>query len=184
MYPVFLLEQLRARGFLVEEHFWDSPLRELQDGDIDVLYMTGHREFTLSKDERRALRLFLESGGTLVATACCSDARFDRAFRKQLMRTLPRSELRRLPQHSPLYAEPDRIDAVLLRTAYRGGENRTVRPELEVMALDDRVAVIYSCADLACAWTGQRDRHAMLCRGVATVDALRIGVNIFCFADK
>ncbi|MEK7487128.1 MAG: DUF4159 domain-containing protein, partial [Planctomycetota bacterium] len=95
-----------AKGFLSGDPTYrvvtlQLPLEELLEAP--VLFINGHHRFSLSPEEREKLRLFLESGGTLYAEACCSEHEFDQSFRKEMSFIYPNRNLQPLPQEHPVY---------------------------------------------------------------------------------
>ena len=64
------------------------------------LFMTGHGNISFSDDEVNRLRQFLETGGFLYAD---DDYGMDVAFRREMARVFPNSQLVELPFDHPIY---------------------------------------------------------------------------------
>jgi hypothetical protein len=145
------------------------------------LYMTGHQDFTLSSAERNGLREYLARGGLLLGEACCGRAGFDRAFRRELARSLGGAGLERIPPAHILFQVPNRIERVQPRAALARdlGQSGGIPPELYGISIEGRLGVIYSPHGLACGW---ELAPCPYCRGVLPEDALRLGVNILSYA--
>jgi len=134
----------------------------------------------LSEAERAALRRHLQYGGfVLVDSADGSDGSgFDASIRRELARVLPAAPLQPVPR-----------DHVLHKTFYlldRQGGRVLVKPWMEAMALDGRLAVLYSQNDLAGAWArseyGEWEFPCSPGGEPQRETAIRIGVNVAMYA--
>ena len=144
-----------------------------------VLYMSGLRDFKLSKPQSARLRTYLESGGVLIADAAAGRAAFDAAFRREIKKVLPKSPLKRLPLSSPIYQEPYKVRAVDYTALVKAQEPSLNAPTLEGITIDGQLAVIYSPLSMANGWEQLGFAYN---RGYGDADALRLGVNIFTYA--
>ena len=144
-----------------------------------VLYMTGLRDFTLTKEQVAQLRTYLSSGGVLVADSAAGNKAFDVAFRREIAKVLPKNELKALPMDSPLYQMPFGIKAVDYSDMVKAQERGLNAPTLMGVTVDGQLAVIYSSFSLSNGWEQLGFAYN---RGYADADALRIGVNIFSYA--
>lgn len=145
------------------------------------LYWTGTREFPpLPQADLERLRLYLESGGTLLVDDALSSpgVGFDKAFQREFGRLFPGKALERLPQDHTVFLSYYLIDRIGGRTANR--------PYLSGHNLGERTALIYSGNDLGGAWARDRDG-----RWVNPTDpggelqreqAFRLGINIVLYA--
>jgi hypothetical protein len=144
-----------------------------------LLYMTGHHAFRWEAEEVACLQRYLRAGGLLLADACCGRLAFDAAFRSQIAQVLPGAKLEKLPADHPLYHCHYEIG----RVAYtpRVGEDFGARhaPELEGIALDGRLAVIYSRFDLGNGWEQYPHPYSY---GLADESALQLGTNVIVYA--
>lgn len=159
------------------------------------LYMHGRRAFT-SGDEPGAdiptshlinLRRHLESGGLLLADACCGSKAFDQSFRAMMQKMFPDRKLEPIPLDDPLFSEQigKRIETLLCRTE-PGKPYVSVQPRLEGIRLNpndprSRWIVIYSPYDIGCAL----EKHAAGdCVGYKHESALDLAAQVVLYALK
>ncbi|OGV62044.1 MAG: hypothetical protein A3K19_27525 [Lentisphaerae bacterium RIFOXYB12_FULL_65_16] len=163
--------------FAREEVALDSP----RLFEVPFVYMTGHEEFELTAAERSNLRQFLQRGGVLLAEACCGREAFDRSFRQEMAKVLNGQKLERLPETHPLYAFPNQVKSVQPRPALARKLNADGRlaPVLYGATMEGNLNVIYSPQGLCCGWELAQCPY---CAGVASQDALALGVNILSYA--
>lgn len=155
-------------GYLRENAKLDVSLKELppmspQDEELfkfKFLYMHGKKEFDIEADGIENLKANLQSGGLLLADACCGSGPFDKSFRKFVEKAFPDSTLQEIPLDDPLYSEKlngRKIDIVERREKAgdaKGGNDtgfERLPPKLEGIKIDGRWVVIYSAYDIGCA---------------------------------
>lgn len=143
------------------------------------LYMTGHDGFALTREEVEGLRGFLESGGVLLADACCGSLEFDAAFRSAMKLALPEAELARLAKDHPVFTSHSRVERVAYTERVLANFPGLEEPYLEGIEIDGSTRVLYSRFDLGCGWEGEDHPWAS---GVRREDALRIGINAVVYA--
>src|SRR5262249_5038022 len=105
------------------------------------------------------LRFTLESGGLLLADACCGADEFDASFHRLVEALLWKDhKLEPIPPHDELFSKElngEAITTVLCRRRGADGkvsaEFKEVKPELQGIKIDGRWAVVYSRYDLGCA---------------------------------
>jgi len=145
-----------------------------------VLYMTGHYDFVLSDAEVTGLRNYLRNGGMLVANACCGRKAFDRAFRRELGKVLPKGvELGLIGLDHPVYSSRTPIQRVSYTDMLRARQPDLEVPSLEGVSLSGQLAVIYSRYGLGTEWDGQQRPYAL---AYQTEDARRLGMNVLIYA--
>lgn len=144
-----------------------------------ILYMTGHRDFTLSEAEVKRLRAYLTSGGMLLADACCGRRGFDVAFRREIQRALPGKRLELLAADHPLYSSRFKVRAVRYSDLVRQKAPDLTAATLEGITYNGQLAVIYSKFGLGSVWDEYERPYA---RSYAPADALRLGVNVLVYA--
>jgi hypothetical protein len=121
------------------------------------LYMHGRRQFSFPDASIKNLRADLNTGGLLLADACCGSPEFDRAFRAMAKKLYPDAKLELIPENDPLYSAElngAKIEKVKCRRPKQGGstlELQDMRPALEGIRVGKRWVVIYSKYDLGCA---------------------------------
>jgi len=65
--------------------------------------MTGEGAFTLSDDERKNLKLYLEKGGFLLASAGCSSKEWGDSFSQEIQSIFPERKLEEVPLSHPIF---------------------------------------------------------------------------------
>jgi len=153
-------------------------LRSVDAFKHPIIYMTGHREFTLGDNELTVLRSYIKNGGILLADACCGRKAFDRAFRREIQRVTG-AELREIPLDHPFYRSAEVISTVSYGDYHRALNGEMNRPRLEGINYDGVLAVIYSRDDLGNGWEGFEHPYSL---GYSQRDALRIGANAIVYA--
>ncbi|HEV8061783.1 MAG TPA: DUF4159 domain-containing protein, partial [Gemmataceae bacterium] len=127
--------------------------------DFKFLYMHGRADFRISPEGAKNLRTTLETGGTILADACCGKKAFDTAFRRLVEQVYPEGKLEAIPPNDPLFGKDvngTAITTVRCRTELasgngQSGEFRAMAPALEGLRIGNRWAIIYSKYDLGCA---------------------------------
>jgi hypothetical protein len=145
------------------------------------LYMTGDEEFEpFTEQEVANLRLFLNSGGTLLADDAASTPGqgFDKSFRQLVARLFPDKPLAALPADHAVFNSFYLLDQAYGRTL--------TSPNIEGISLANYTPLIYCQNDLGGAWArdnlgnweyevvpgGERQREM----------SFRLGVNIVIYA--
>lgn len=158
--------------------------RRLSDSrifDSPVLYMTGHENFQLSAAEVQNLRRYLLNGGMLFAEACCGRKAFDIAFRREIAKVLPETQLTTLPAGSALFSLPNKIQTVGITPALMAqmGNRSMIEPKVEVVDVKGHHSVIYSPYGLAGGWEMSQNPYGY---GYDETAALALGENILLYA--
>ena len=143
------------------------------------LYLTGHKEFRLTRDEIMKLKSYLRNGGLLLADACCGRTAFDRAFRREMKRVLPDKDLTPLPSNHPIYSSRHVISSARYTDMVRQAKPDLDRPSLEGIALGGVTCVVYSQYDMGCGWEQMVHPYS---KGYDGEDSLRIGTNALVYA--
>lgn len=159
----------------------DVPLDSPRLFNVPFLYLTGHQEFRLTEAERANLRQYLQRGGLLVAEACCGREAFDLGFRREMKAMFPQRELEALPSNHAIFLYPNKVTAVQPRPALARAlkKDGKIPPVLYGLNVEGNLGVIYSPHGLACGWELAQCPY---CRGLASPDALALGVNILTYA--
>lgn len=98
--------------------------------------MTGEGAFTLTEEERRNLKLYLEKGGFLLASAGCSSKEWGDSFVKEMEALFPERKLAELAPGHPVFRTVYEIKR--LDTSH-GGDAKLLG-----LTLDDKTVVVYS----------------------------------------
>jgi hypothetical protein len=157
--------------------------------EFPILFMHGREKLALSDAERTKLKTYLQRGGVLFADAICTSEAFAASFRQEVATMFPDQQLAKITAGDPVFtAKYGGFDlrTVTRREAAPAGEDgrakvavREVEPELEVLQLGDRYAVIFSRYDLSCAL----EKHETAgCYGYSSDSAARIGLNVLLYA--
>jgi hypothetical protein len=157
--------------------------------DRPVAFLHGRRDFQLTAKQRAALAIYLQRGGFLFGDAICASPQFAAAFRREITATLPDARFEPLPSDHPLLTREFRgydLSTVTLRDPQvRTGDDPLksrlvkIKPQLEVLELDGRMAVVFSPYDLSCALENQA---SLECKGYVREDAARIAANVILYA--
>jgi hypothetical protein len=144
--------------------------------DFKLLYMHGRGAFSFPDDQLTKLRFNLQTGGLLLADACCGSAAFDKAFRRFAGQLFPGHKLEQVLATDGLFGKELNGEALTGQNTRcrreRGGEMRPMAPFLEGFKLQGRWVLLYSKYDLGCAL----ERHQSSdCLGYDHQSALRIG---------
>jgi len=169
----------------------EPPLLEMTDENIynyHLLFLHGRHDFKLNSDERKALRLFVERGGMILADAICASPQFATAFRREMSAIWPSKQFETIPVDHAIFTEAyggADIRTVSRRESTRSGDGpieiktRQVAPELQGLKFDDRWGVIFSPFDISCAL---EKRESPQCKGYTREDAARIAINVILYS--
>jgi hypothetical protein len=167
---------------------------EVRAGDKDLpdfrfLYMHGRAEFSYAEGEIKKLRFNLNTGGLLLADACCGSKTFDAAFRKMIGEIFPGQKLEAIPLNDELFSKELNgvaITSVRCRREAANGDKaetefRNVAPALEGIKVNGRWAVIYSKYDIGCALEKHQSTD---CKGHDHASAVLLGKAAVLYAMK
>ncbi|MBN2583078.1 MAG: DUF4159 domain-containing protein [Planctomycetes bacterium] len=153
----------------------DSEVEEWLEAPI--LFISGHESPRLfDEKEKKKLRQFVESGGTILADNCCKSKEFDEGFRGLMKDLFPETELRELqPPHrvfqSHFKLKPVSTHPLLgLDIPARGyGQAAGGKPP------EPRTVVFYCPWTIGCVWNQnlKAEDH---------VRVFQVGINIFRYA--
>jgi hypothetical protein len=150
---------------------------------IPVLWISGSKAFQFGDAEVKALRRYVDEGGTIFAENCCDGPDFDASFRTLTERMFPESDgtevpknrLRVLPGNHAIFTAEETFDVTMLRATPFGIEH------------DSRTAVIYYPANLGCSWDLDRPgrKHEFPPKVEEKVRAFRsFGLNVMSYASQ
>lgn len=80
--------------------------------ETPFLFMNGHNDFTLKQADIDSLRLYFEHGGFLLASGCCTNPAFPKAWKREFNRVFPGEKLKRIPYSHPIYRSFYKIDKI------------------------------------------------------------------------
>jgi hypothetical protein len=184
-------------GYLKDNAKLDVNLKTegLPPSDPDLfkykfLYVHGKKAFDIDDNGVENLQATLQSGGLLLADACCGSEAFDKAFRAFALKLFPDSKLVEIPLDDPLYSEKlngRKIDLVERREKAGGAKEgndagfERLPPKLEGIKIDGRWVVIYSKYDIGCALENHKSTD---CLGHTPDSARRLAAAAVLYALK
>ena len=112
----FLSSMQQLTAIPTERRFKSVKLADDELFQFPFVVMTGESSFSLPAKERENLLKYLSSGGFLLASAGCSSADWDKAFRRELRRIFPDRELETIPPDHPVFHTVSDIDKLQLST--------------------------------------------------------------------
>jgi hypothetical protein len=157
-------------------HVHDEQKVALTDADLyetPFLFMNGHNDFVLSDIELQNLRTYLEHGGFLFTSGCCTNPAFPAAWRREMARLFPGQTVQRLAYDHPLYRAFYRIDRV--RSIHRNAE-----VYVEGLFFQDRLVAVLCEDGLCCAFSA--DNRCNIGRGISPEDGKKLALNIAVYA--
>ena len=166
------------------EHMLLSPA-DTKLLEYPIVFMHGRRAFRFSPRDRKAIATYLERGGFLFADSICASQSFSDSFRREFQAIVPGATFETLPADHELMGDTfsgGSVRQVTLRDPQARGDNEPVEaslrrtfPQLEVLKIDDRIAVVFSPFDISC---GLENQSSPECKGYIQQDAARIAINI------
>jgi hypothetical protein len=141
--------------------------------ETPFVFMNGHDDFVFSDAELASLRVYLNHGGFLFVSGCCTNPGFPKAWRREMARLFPGEATRHLPYEHPVYKAFYRIDRV--RSLH---QNRDV--QLEALFFQDRIVSVMCEDGLCCAFS--MDNRCNVGRGVSPEDGKRLALNLAVYA--
>lgn len=133
--------------------------------------ITGEGAFTLTDEERANLKLYLEKGGFLLASAGCSSKEWGDSFTHEIETIFPDRKLTEVPMDHPIFRtifEVDRLDMS------HGGVAK-----LQGLTIGGKIVLIYSPDGL----NDTASMHGCCCCGGNEIqDSQKVNANILAYA--
>jgi len=133
--------------------------------------ITGEGAFTLTEDERKNLKQYLEKGGFLLASAGCSSKEWGDSFAREIEALFPNHKLAEVPMAHPIFRtifEVNRLDMS------HGGEAK-----LYGLTLGGKIVLVYSPDGLNDTGT----MHGCCCCGGNEIkNSQKVNANILAYA--
>ncbi len=123
-----------------------------------LAFLSGTGAFQLTPAERAGLKAFVVGGGTLLVEAVGGDEAFASSAKEVLTQLYGPQALQPLPDDNPILARKDfpiPIERIGSTSAWQRRHGRQTQPRLSAVALDGRLAVFFSPADITAALLGQ-----------------------------
>jgi hypothetical protein len=168
----FLSALQRDTTIATERRFKSVKLASEELFQYPFVVMTGEEAFHFTTQERDNLKRYLTRGGFLLASAGCSSADWDRAFRHELKAVFGDECLASIPMTHPLFRTVREIKELQLT---HGGEAAT----LEGLAWNGKIVAVYSRHGL------NDTAHAegcCCCGGNEIGNSIDVNVNILAYA--
>ena len=135
-----LMEHLRQKGGLDVTLQTEPILLGDADNvaDFKFFYMHGRTDFRIGDDGIANLRANLQTGGLLLADACCGKKAFDRAFRAFIEKVFPDQKLERIPLTDDLFSKDLNGEAIKTVRCRVEGVGGAAEKEYKDVALSRR----------------------------------------------
>jgi hypothetical protein len=156
-----------------------KPLKEVSTDPAQnpVLYRSGYKPFTLTREQAGCLREYLLNGGTIIFNSLVGHPDFYQSALKAARDIFPDRPVSRLRMDHPLFHAYHEIGQVKYRERMVRDGMGDGLPHFDGVDLDNRTAILISRWDLALGW----DANAHESWGYADVDARRLGANLVCY---
>jgi hypothetical protein len=133
--------------------------------------MTGEGAFTLTDDERRNLKLYLEKGGFLLASAGCSSREWSDSFTHEMESLFPDRKLADVPMQHAIFRT---VFEVRQLDMSHGGEGK-----VQGLTLGGKIVVIFSSDGL----NDTATMHGCCCCGGNEIrNSQKVNANILAYA--
>ncbi|MCO6454573.1 MAG: DUF4159 domain-containing protein [Pirellulaceae bacterium] len=140
--------------------------------ETPFLFMNGHNDFTLTDEELANLRTYLQHGGFLFGSGCCTNPAFPKAWRREMQRLFSQP-VKRLEYGHPIY-----------ECFYKLGEIRSLHRNttvyVEGLYLEDRLVAVLCEDGLCCAFSA--DNTCNVGRGIRPEEGKKLALNIAVYA--
>jgi len=159
-------------------HPVDAESAELRD--FPLVFMTGHYDFQLSREQVENLADYLRRGGMILATAAAGLEPFDKAFRREIARVVPDGKLIKLPPSHPVFIGGwNPVDRVQYTPSAMRDDPTLAYPNFYGLFINDRLAVLYTPYDLMSGVNHESNAYA---KGLVNEDAMRVAINLVTYA--
>jgi hypothetical protein len=166
----FLSAVASESGISTARKFKAVKLAEKELFRFPFAVMTGEGAFTLTGDERKNLKAYLEKGGFLLASAGCSSKEWSDSFRREVEAIFPQRKLEDVPLTHPIF-----------RTVYDVPRLDTKHEDARLfgLTLGGKTVLIYSPDGLNDTGT----MHGCCCCGGNEIrNAQKLNANILAYA--
>lgn len=157
------------------------PLASSAVLDLPFSYLAGHRLVQFSRAERDIFERYVTNGGFVLVDDCNHDidGLFAKSFEAQMAAIFGAGALRKLPNDHELYRAFFTFPKGPPATAFElnGWGDDLVHDYLQAIAVNGRIAVLYSNKDYGCEWDYDFRNKRFLAE-----DNTKFGVNIVMYA--
>ena len=134
---------------------WTIKTTTLDSGaaikDVDAVYVSGTRAFTLDEPTRAAIKTYLDTGGRIFFEAAGGNDAFTASARAELTRWYGADAIKPLPADHALYGEKQKVS---YRTFRPGGLDAPGGPQLFAVDTGGRVVALLSGQDISAGLVG------------------------------
>lgn len=166
----FLTTAAQATKLKIQPRFSRLKLATDEVFQSPLCVFTGEGDFTLSDQERKNLKRYVMNGGFIIVSPGCSDADWNKAFRRELAAVFPAHPLNALTLEHPLFSMVHKITEI---KAYR------TEATLYGITVNDRLAILYSPEGLN---DVSNAKGCCCCGGSQIKDCAKINVNALVYA--
>lgn len=167
----FLIEAEKASKISTNRRFHAVKLGSTELFEYPLVIMTGEGSFTLTDQERKNLRTYIDRGGFLLASAGCSSSDWNQSFRAEMTRIFPDQRMTEIDMKHPVFHTVYDID----KLQAKHGEPKP----LEGITVSGRLGVLYSQDGLN---DTSHTQGCCCCGGNEITNAIQINVNILAYA--
>ncbi len=155
-----------------ERRFKSVKLADDELFKYPFVIMTGESSFYFTSKERKNLKKYLAKGGFLLASAGCSNKKWDHSFRREMRTLFGKKPLNKVKMTHPIFSTVKEIKKLVL-------SHGTDAPRLESIERHGKIIVIYSPHGLN---DTAHTEGCCCCGGNEIANALEVVVNIFVYA--
>lgn len=141
--------------------------------ETPFLFMNGHNDFVLDDEEIESLRIYLEHGGFLFVSGCCTNPAFPAAWRREMSRLFTNTETKIIPYDHPIYRSFYRIERV--RSLHRNTD-----VHFEGLFFRGRLVSVMCEDGLCCSFSMQN--RCNVGRGISPEDGRQLALNLAIYA--
>ncbi len=174
----------RGVQFATQAEFVDADLESLLD--YPLVFVHGRGKFSLTEEEREALKIHLQRGGFVFGDAICGDKAFAESFRLEMEGIIPDTSWEKLEKSDYIFtARYGGYDIGQVQMRLPDGPGGAAAgyvptdPKLEALKVGDRYRVIFSPFDISCALESGTSSS---CFGYSVDDAARIAANVLLYS--
>ena len=168
---VFLSTVASETGVNTSRKFKPVKLAEKEIFHFPFAVVTGEGAFTLTDDERKNLKAYLEKGGFLLASAGCSSKEWGDSFAHEIESLFPNQKLAEVPMEHPIFRTVFEVQQLDMS---HGGVAK-----LYGLTLNGKIVLIYSPDGLNDTGT----MHGCCCCGGNEIkNSQKVNANILAYA--
>ncbi len=166
----FLTTTAHSTGLNIAPRFARVKLATDEVFSTPLCVFTGEGDFSLSEAERNNLKRYVRNGGFVIVSPGCSDAAWNKAFRRELAAVFPAYPLEPLSMDHELFSMVNKITEIK-------ASRKTV--QLYGITVNDRLAILYSPEGLN---DSSNAKGCCCCGGSQINDCAKINENALVYA--